>query len=92
MGKVVKAVMRFPVFLFKTVYLLLFILLGVWLLQMVYFPELDIRKKIVISPPPETEDVFGKILRQTELDLSGHFHMIDTYVTQREPNPLLDCV
>jgi hypothetical protein len=89
MGNVGRAIKRFPVFLLKTVYLLLFIILGVWLLQMVYFPELDIKKTIVISPPPETEDVFGKILRQTELVLPGHFHMIDTYVTQREPNPPL---
>jgi len=89
-GRVFYTIKKFPVFLLKAIYILPFLLFGLWLIQMLYFPQLD-AKKIIEMTHHEKEDknVFRTILKQDELVAREHFHMVDEYITKPESNPPL---
>jgi len=79
-----------PAFILKALYILPFLLFGLWLVQMLYFPHLE-AKKIIEAATHKGEDknVFHTILEQLEPVGRGHFHMVDEYITQLEHNPPL---
>ncbi len=89
MGRAVNKFIMLPVALLKVVYILPFILFAVWLLQLLYFPKLEIKKLSIsqLAPmvkPPEEQNIFSKILMSKNQIASGHFHMIDEYISQQE--------
>ena len=90
-GKVIRRIGVFPGFLLKALYLLLFLFCSLLLLQMIYFPNLKKAEKAALNKLYEEEDVFKAIMMKKEPVSRGHFHMIDEFVSVREPNPPL-CV
>jgi cytochrome c553 len=89
MKRVVNKIIKLPVFLIKAVYLLPFILFAVWLLQLLYFPKLEVVKLgaarfAPMLEPAEEQDVFSAILMSQGSISPGHFHMIDEYISQQE--------
>lgn len=86
MGKIMNIIKAFPFFLLKMIYILPFFLLGLWLIQMVYFPEMKVKRPSVVAKPQEEESIFRAILRQEGRAPRGHFHMVDEYISQREPH------
>ncbi|MGB5992524.1 MAG: hypothetical protein WBG61_09390 [Desulfobacterales bacterium] len=90
LGSVVGKLLRLPVFLLKLVYLLPILLFGLWLLQMLYFPQLEAKKIIEMTRhKKDDKNVFRTILKQDELLAREHFHMVDEYITKPESNPPL---
>ena len=73
--------------LMKTVCVLLFMLFAIWLLQIVYFPKAGIDKGLATPKTAEKEGVFGEILVEKDPVPRGHFHMVDEFILQPEPNP-----
>jgi len=69
----VKAVFAVPLFLF-----------GLWLMQLLYFPEGKAVTREIL-PQPAEEDIFSKILREEKPVPRGHFHMIDEEIRHAEP-------
>lgn len=87
--KAVNLIFKIPALLIKAVYLLPFILFTAWLLQLLYFPKLEVIKlgAARLSPmlkPVQEQDVFSKILMSRDPVSEGHFHMIDEYISQSE--------
>lgn len=72
---------RGMLFLLKTIYILPFFIIGLWLLSVVYFPDFELNASIYLldyGKKPETTD---KILLQREKPVPfDHFHIIDEYV------------
>lgn len=60
-------------------------LFGIWLIQLIYFPKLDLIAKTKTEKAGKKETVFRKILTGSDVDDRNHFHMLDEYVTQSEP-------
>lgn len=90
LGSAVGKLLRLPVFLLKLVYLLPILLFGLWLLQMLYFPQLEAKKIIEMTRHKKDDNnVFRTILKQDELLAREHFHMVDEYITKPESNPPL---
>jgi len=90
MGNILNKLKKIPIFLLKTVYLLPFLLFGLWLIQMLYFPQLDAKKIMgIASHKEEDKNIFKKILKQDELVAREHFHMVDEYIIKPESNPPL---
>ena len=90
MGKIFNKLTKFPVFLLKAIYILPFLLFGLWLIQMLYFPQLDAKKIMgITSHEKDDKNVFKTILIQDELIAREHFHMVDEYITKPESNPPL---
>jgi len=90
MGNILNKLTKFPIFLLKAIYVLPFLLFGLWLIQMLYFPQLDAKKIMGITHHEEDDkNVFRKILKQDELVAREHFHMLDEYITKPESNPPL---
>jgi hypothetical protein len=82
--------LRLPVFLLKLVYLIPILLFGLWLLQMLYFPQLEAKKIIEMTRhKKDDKNIFRTILKQDELLAREHFHMVDEYITKPESNPPL---
>ncbi len=87
--RAVNVILKIPALLIKAVYILPFILFAAWLLQLLYFPKLEVIKlgAARLAPmlePSGEQDVFSKILMSREPVSSGHFHMIDEYISQPE--------
>lgn len=87
--RAINVVMKIPAFLVKAVYFLPFILFAAWLLQLLYFPKLDVVKlgSAQFAPkikPVEKQDIFTKILMSKDPISRVHFHMIDEYISQQE--------
>ncbi len=61
MSTVGNAIKIFPAILLKSFTILLFCIFGLWLLQMVYFPGLEVKKSAVAALPSEEKDPFGHI-------------------------------
>jgi len=81
---------KLPAFVLKAVYILPFLLFGLWLIQMLYLPRLEAKKIIGMTQHKEKDkNVFRTILEQDGPVARGHFHMIDEYITKQEPNPPL---
>lgn len=69
----------------KAVFVLPLLLFGMWLLQMLYFPEVRATKPEVPVKTDQEDDIFKKILKHSELVPRGHFHMVDEHISQPEP-------
>jgi len=54
MSTVGRALKKFSAFLFKSAVVLLFCIFGLWLLKLVYFPQLEIKESAVAAPSSET--------------------------------------
>ena len=90
MSKIFNKLAKFPVFLIKAIYVLPFLLFGIWLIQMLYFPQFEIHNIMDITHhKAEDENIFRKILQQNELIAREHFHLVDEYITKPESNPPL---
>jgi len=83
-GRVGHGLLMFPVFLLKAVYLLPFLFFGVWLLQLLYFPQFEVNKLFAV-----TEEQYLIPAAKGDIDPAprGHFHMIDEFVSQPEHDP-----
>ena len=79
------AIKRFCLLFFKWGCILPFFLLGAWLLQLVYLPDVAVSTYLEPSKPDSDSNVFEAILTQKTPLQRGHFHMIDEYVTRSEP-------
>lgn len=62
-----------------------FLLLAVWLLQLVYLPDVAISTYFEPEKPDPEREVFKAILTQNAAIPREHFHIIDDYVTRSEP-------
>ena len=75
MGKILNKLTKLPVFLIKAIYVLPFFLFGLWLIQMLYFPQFDTKKIIEITHhKSKDKNIFRKILQQNALIAREHFH------------------
>lgn len=83
-GRAVGKLMRLPFFLMKVIYLLPFLLFGLWLLQMLYFPQLEAKKIAEVVKSKKEENIFKTFLIKKDVVPREHFHMTDEYVTRRE--------
>ena len=72
-------------FLVKAIFATPLILLGLWLLQMLYLPGVDAHKTAAQQQAAEEEGVFAGILRAHKPLGRGHFHMIDEGREKHEP-------
>jgi hypothetical protein len=90
-AKAIRRITTFPVFLLKVVYVIPFLIFGLWLLHTIYFPEFEIDESAALPNFNEEEDIFEVIMNKKEAVPRGHFHMIDEYISVRESNPPL-CV
>lgn len=84
-GRVLHKILRLPLFLLKVAYLLPILLFGLWLLQMLYFPQLEARKIAEFVKSKKEENIFKTFLIQKDAVPREHFHMTDEYVTRKEP-------
>lgn len=76
---------RFNLLLFKCCCILPFFVLGIWLLHLVYLPDVAISKYLEPSKPDSEPNVFKAIFTRKTTIPREHFHMIDEYVTRPEP-------
>ena len=90
-GRVINKLILLPTLLVKTLYVLPFLLFGLWLLQLLYFPHLEASKIIEVATHKEEDhpNIFKAILQQKDRVTRGHFHMVDEYITEPEHNPPL---
>ncbi len=90
---IIKFLLSIPVLLLKAIYILPFFLFILWLFQLLYFPEIETLKSVIAKPSTDTaqndKNIFRTILKQKDPVGKGHFHMIDEYISQSEPNPPL---
>ena len=79
---------RLPIFLLKVVYILPFLLFGVWLLKLVYFPhelpQVEAKKADESAKVTGEDGIFKKILLEKDTVPRDHFHMVDEYVSRPE--------
>lgn len=81
---------KLPAFVLKVIYMLPFLLFGLWMLQLLYFPHLEAKNIIEMAMHKEEDkNVFRTILNQDGPVARGHFHMVDEHITKPEPNPPL---
>ena len=76
---------KISIFLLKTTFAVPLILLGLWLLQMLYYPVVDVHKVSARLEPAKEEGVFAGILRAHKPLGRGHFHMVDEEREKHEP-------
>lgn len=69
----------------KAVFVLPLFALGLWLIQMLYFPEVKVKTSEVPLQAVSEDLMFRKIWQETEPVSSVHFHMVDTHIF--EPGP-----
>jgi cytochrome c553 len=86
-GKVVSIIKTFLVLLLKFIYILPFLLLGAWLLKLVYFPHVEAKKMVELGGVAAEDGIFRKILLLDEPVPRGHFHLVDEYVSPSEHMP-----
>jgi hypothetical protein len=84
LGRTAGSLLRLPVFLLKCVYLIPLLLFGLWLLQMLYFPQLEAKKITEVVKPKTEENIFKAFLIKKDAVPREHFHMIDEYVNRKE--------
>ena len=88
--KIITFIKRFPIWMFKILYLSPFFLFSLWMFQIVYFPKAEFKQKVIIAKPI-IDDVafFRKMLESKPPITQGYFHTPDEYVTQTEHYPPL---
>lgn len=89
--RVINKLTLLPTLLVKTLYVLPFLLFGLWLLQLLYFPQIEASKLLEVATHKEEEhqNIFKEILHQKDPVTREHFHMVDEYITETEHNPPL---
>jgi hypothetical protein len=75
---------KISIFVVKAIVAVPLILMGLWLLQMLYYPVVDMHK-IAAEEPAREEGIFSGILRAHKPLRRGHFHMIDEEREKHEP-------
>jgi hypothetical protein len=75
---------KISIFVVKAIVAVPLILMGLWLLQMLYYPGVDMHK-IAAEEPAREEGIFSGILRAHKPLRRGHFHMIDEEREKHEP-------
>lgn len=83
-GRVFRGLVTFPVLVLKAVYLLPFLLFGLWLLQLLYFPHFKVEKLFAVT---EEQILAAAVKKDMAPAPRGHFHMIDEFVSQPEQSP-----
>lgn len=73
------------VFAIKAIFVLPLVVFGIWLIQMLYFPEARARKSELPLKTISSDLMFRKIWQETEPVSSSHFHMVDTSIFQPAP-------
>ena len=73
------------VFLIKAIFAAPLVLFGLWLLQMLYLPEVDAQKAVSLQKPAAEEGIFKSIMKTQKPLGRGHFHMIDVEREKHEP-------
>jgi len=72
-------------FVIKSVFVLPLLVFGMWLIQMLYFPEVKATKSEVPLQTVSADLMFRKIWQETEPVSSSHFHMVDVDIFQTSP-------
>jgi len=85
--KAIHGIKHFPAFLFKMVCIVPLFLFGLWLLFILYFPDVEVSGSIATPEFHEEEDIFKIIMEKKDPVSRDHFHMIDEYVSVHDPNP-----
>lgn len=87
-GRVINKLIMLPALLVKTLYVLPFLLFGLWLLQLLYFPQIEASKLLEVATHKEEDhqNIFKAILQQKDAVSRGHFHMVDKHITEPEHN------
>ncbi len=62
-----------------------FVLFGLWLIHLVYFPQVEAIQAAPQAPSTKEGGIFVKILSEQQLVPKGHFHMVDEHIDQPEP-------
>ena len=76
---------KISTFLLKAIFAVPFMLMGLWLLQILYYPGVDARKLVARPEPAKEEGIFTGIMRARKPLDRGHFHMIDEERERHEP-------
>lgn len=79
----------FAVSVIKVLYILPFVLFGLWLVQTVYFPNFEPSDYIGSAKPVKNDGTLRTIPANISSAPSEHFHMIDEYVTRKDTDPPL---
>jgi hypothetical protein len=85
LSKVVQVKNKIGTFVVKALFVLPLLVFGIWLLQLLYFPEARARKSAVPLKTAGGDIMFRKIWQETEPVSSGHFHMVDESIFQTSP-------
>ena len=89
-GRVIHKLMLFLTLLLKALYLLPFLLFGLWLLQLLYFPQLMAKNIFSLNKIRGIEVTeSNQIQRQEGTAPREHFHMVDDHVFQPDTKPPL---
>jgi len=76
---------KISIFVLKAIVAVPLMLLGLWLLQMLYLPGVVAHKTAALQEPAKEEGIFAGILRAHKPLGRGHFHMIDEEREKHEP-------
>lgn len=87
MGKIGNSVKAFLAFLFKVICVLPLLIFGIWLLQLLYFPDFSLTGEDAAATPKGGGKMFMEILNRKEAVPREHFHMIDEYISKPDPDP-----
>jgi hypothetical protein len=77
MGILIIMTKKISIFLAKMAALLTLLLFAVWLLQLLYFPEVEVANPAKKTQTEEGAGIIRKIVEQKDDTLRDHFHMID---------------
>jgi hypothetical protein len=88
-NNILNRIRKFSLFLMKLLYILPFLVFGLWLLSLVYLHGFDLKTSISLSKyTKEKEEYVYKLIRKKDEPIPReHFHMIDEYVERQDPNP-----
>ena len=88
--KLFNFIYNIPVLLIKLTYLAPFFIFGLWLMQMLYYPEdnqnLFGKVKKITGIEEHTNQQHEEMVEQATL-LRNHFHAVDDFVMNQDPNP-----
>lgn len=79
---------NFTLFLLKGIYLIPLLILCLWLLSIVYLSDFDFTETISRDRSPEEVEDELEIVRETKAPVPrDHFHLVDAYIEEQDPNP-----
>jgi hypothetical protein len=91
MSKAIHLIKRFFIFLIKIFYIGSFFLIGILLLKMVYFPQMDFFPQSNAKSPDMVTEYTGneEMIERSVKDSRSHFHITDEHVLRLESDPPL---